>query len=138
MRLDIILKALHVTANVFWVGSIVAVALILLADAGDAKTRGALAQRVYLRAAVPGFVVSFLTGTGRLALDASVYMKQGWFHAKLLFILIVIALHHVIGGTAKKMAKGDAEDPGKTGPLAIALAIAAGLAAFVAVWRFGK
>lgn len=138
MRLDIILKALHVTANVFWVGAIVAVAVVMVADAGDAKTRGALAQRVYLRAAVPGFVVSFLAGTGRLALDASVYMKQGWFHAKLLFILIVIALHHVIGGKAKKMAKGDAEDAGKTGTLAIALAVAAGLAAFVAVWRFGK
>ena len=122
----------------FWVGAIVAVAVIMVADAGDAKTRGAIAQRVYLRAAVPGFVASFLAGTGRLALDASVYMKQGWFHAKLLFILIVIALHHVIGGKAKKMAKGDAEDAGKTGTLAIALAVAAGLAAFVAVWRFGK
>ena len=138
MRLDIILKALHVTANVFWVGAIVAVALIMVADVGDSKTRGALAHRVYLRAAVPGFVLSFLAGTGRLALDASLYMKQGWFHAKLLFVLIVIALHHVIGGKAKKMAAGDVDDAGKTGALAIALAVAGALAAFVAVWRFGK
>lgn len=136
--MDIILKAVHVTANVFWIGAIVAVALVMLADAGDPKTRGSLAHRIYMRAAVPGFVLSFLFGVGRLALDASIYMKQGWFHAKLLFALIVIALHHVIGAKAKRMAKGDADDAGQTGPLAIALAIAGALAAFVAVWRFGQ
>jgi len=138
MRLDIILKAIHVTANVFWVGAIVAVAMVILADVGDPKTRGSIAHRIYLRLAVPSFVISFLAGVGRLSLDASLYMKQGWFHAKLLFVLIVIALHHVIGGKAKRMAKGEADDPGKTGALAIAMAVAAALAAFVAVWRFGK
>ena len=52
-------------------------------------------------------------------------------------ILIVIALHHVIGGKAKRMAKGEADGAGQTGPLAIALAVCGALAAFVAVWRFG-
>ena len=137
MRMDIVLKAAHVTANVFWIGAIVAVAIVLLSE-GDPKTRGTIAHRVYLRVAVPGFVLSFLMGAGRLSMDMSVYMKQGWFHAKLLFVLIVIGLHHVIGGRAKKMANGDAEDAGPTQALAIALAVCSAFAAFVAVWRFGK
>jgi protoporphyrinogen IX oxidase len=138
MKADILLKAAHVTANVFWLGAIVAVAIVLLSDSGDAKTRGSIAQRVYTRVAVPGFVLSFLMGVGRLSMDASIYMKQGWFHAKLLFVLIVIGLHHVIGARAKKMANGDVDDAGPTKGLAIGLTICGALAAFVAVWRFGK
>ena len=64
-------------------------------------------------------------------------MAYGWFHAKLLFALIVIGLHHVIGARAKKMAAGDA-DAGPTKVLGIVLAVCGALAAFVAVWRFGK
>ncbi|MEZ4445652.1 MAG: CopD family protein [Polyangiaceae bacterium] len=135
--MDLLLKAGHVTANLFWLGGIVAVAIILLASDGSDQTRGALGHRVYMRIAVPAFVLSFVLGFGRLGLDASAYMKQGWFHAKLLFALIVIGLHHVIGARAKKMAAGDA-DAGKTKVLAIVLAISGALAAFVAVWRFGK
>lgn len=122
---------LHVVGNVFWVGGIVAVALVLLASSPGAKERGELATRLYLRIAVPGFVVSFLFGVGRLVVGGmGMYMKQGWIHGKLTFAIIAIALHHIIGAKAKKMAKGDTDDPGKVGVVAGAFALTAVLAVF--------
>jgi putative membrane protein len=109
------------------------VAVIILADQGDSKLRGELAHKIYLRAAVPAFVVSFFAGGGRLMMDAALYMKQPWMHAKLLFVLIVIALHHIIGARAKKLASGDADNPGPTKVLMIVLAVCAALATFFVV-----
>jgi protoporphyrinogen IX oxidase len=133
MKAELTLVWLHVTANLFWIGAIVAVAVVILADKGDAKLRGELAYKIYLHSAVPAFVVSFFAGAIRLMMDAGPYMKQPWMHAKLLFALIVIGLHHVIGARAKKLANGDADGPGPTKVLLIVLAVSAALAAFFAV-----
>jgi putative membrane protein len=135
MKPDLTLVWLHVTGNLFWIGAIVAVAIVILADKGDAKLRGELAHKIYLRAAVPAFVVSFFAGAIRLMMDASLYMKQPWMHAKLLFVLIVIGLHHVIGARAKKLANGDVDSAGPTKTLAIVLAVCAALAAFFVVTK---
>src|SRR5690349_16437327 len=48
-----ILVALHVAANVVWIGSILAVGRVIEVNEGDAKLRGALALKVYKGLAVP-------------------------------------------------------------------------------------
>jgi putative membrane protein len=139
MKLDDVVAAVHVIANVFWIGSIVGVGVILTANGiGDAKTRGALGKALYMKVAVPGFVLSFLLGLMKLAAfgDAGFYMKSGWFHIKLTMALVVIALHHVIGGKAKKMSEGDVDGPGKIGLVTAILAVCAGLAVFFVSTRF--
>lgn len=124
MNLYSVLTWLHVVGNVFWIGAICGVGLLLTSAPGDAKTRGELAQRLYLRVAVPGFVVSFLLGMGRLLSDMT-FFKFPWMHAKLLFAFIIIGLHHVVGAKAKKMAKGEVTEPGKVGMLTAAIAVLA-------------
>ncbi len=124
----------HVTANVVWIGSILAVAYILATDTGTPQERGRIGLGVYRRLAVPAFVISFTAGVTRLTLSLDAYfVRSKWMHAKLLFALVVIALHHVIGGRAKKMASGDKADAGPVPTLAVVLLLSAAAAVFFVI-----
>jgi protoporphyrinogen IX oxidase len=129
---SVVLVFAHVLANVVWIGSILAVGLLLgrarfMADGAEI---GALARRVYTRLAVPAFLGSFAFGAARVAMDARVYAHMPWFHAKLTFAIGVIALHHVIGARARRVAAGS-PDAGKG---ATVLMLATFLCAAGAVW----
>jgi putative membrane protein len=109
--MDTLLVALHVMANLIWIGSIASVGWLTATaarqeDATRGREVGGLALHLYRRVAVPAFASSFLFGGLRLALDASTYMQLHWFHGKLTFAVAVIALHHVIGGKARRAAAG--------------------------------
>ena len=138
--MDLALLWLHVSGNIVWIGSILAVGLVLAGTRGEAslvRLRGELAYDIYRRLAVPAFIVSFLCGAVRLGSDMSYYLKQHhWMHGKLTLALVVIALHHVIGARARKMANGAVQEAGPAGILSVVLAVAAiGAAGFVI---FGK
>jgi putative membrane protein len=139
MTADIALVWLHLTANLFWIGAITAVGALVLASGTEAKVRGALAASVYQKIAAPAFVVSFLAGAARLFSDTAYYFKATHFmHAKLLFAVIVIGLHHVIGARAKKLANGEASDAGPTKALLGVLVACAAAAAFTAIFKLPK
>jgi len=129
-----ILVFIHVTANVIWIGSILAVAVTLASNSGDATTRGRIAVELYRKLSTPAFIVSFVAGATRLALDTGYYFSATKFmHGKLTFALAVIALHHVIGARAKRMAAGEASSAGNVGVLGIALFACAVAAVFFVV-----
>jgi putative membrane protein len=126
---------LHVSGNLVWIGAILAVGVVLTGQ-GEPKARGESALAIYRRLAVPAFVVSFLCGAIRLGMDLPLYLKQHhWMHAKLPLALAVIALHHVIGARARKMAQGTVQEAGPAGMLAAVLAVAAIGAAFFAIFK---
>jgi protoporphyrinogen IX oxidase len=134
--MDLALLWLHVSGNIVWIGSILAVGLVLLGGRGEPKTRGAIASDIYRRLAVPAFVVSFLCGAIRLSRDLSYYLQQHhWMHPKLTLALVAIALHHVIGARARKMAAGTVQDAGPAGILTAVLAVAAIGATFFAIFK---
>ncbi len=134
--MDLALIWLHVSGNIVWIGSILAVAVVLVSGKGEPKVRGEIASDIYRRLAVPAFVVSFVCGAIRLGEDAKHYLKDShWMHAKLPLALAVIALHHVIGARAKKTAAGTVQDAGSAGTLAIVLAVAAIGASFFAIFK---
>lgn len=131
-----IVTSLHVAANVVWIGSILAVGRIIEVNEGDAKIRGALALKVYKGLAVPAFGVSFVAGVVRLLLNPDYYFVQTHFmHAKLLFALVVIGLHHVMGARAKKVANGDADAAAAVPALTLGILGAAVLVVFLAVMK---
>ena len=122
--MDKALLWLHVSGNVVWIGSILAVGLVLAGRRGEPKLRGEVASDIYRRLAAPAFIVSFLCGAIRLGSDMPYYLKQHhWMHAKLPLALAVIALHHVIGARARKMAAGTVQEAGPSGTLTLALAL---------------
>ena len=130
------LKALHVAANVVWIGSILAVGRVIEVNEGDAKLRGALALKVYKGLAVPAFGLSFVAGAAQLPLNLDYYFVRTHFmHAKLLFALVVIGLHHVVGARAKKVANGDAAAAAAVPSLTIGILVATVIVVFLAVMK---
>jgi putative membrane protein len=108
-----LLVTLHVTSNLVWIGSILAVGWLLFQTGklGDAKgvgaaPNGALAAGLYRTVAAPAFVASFCFGLLLVLHSPAYYMHLHWFHAKLTAVLAVIALHHVLGAKAKRVASG--------------------------------
>jgi protoporphyrinogen IX oxidase len=132
-----LLVFIHVFANLVWIGSIAATALSLHGTgAGDLKARAAIALAIYRRLATPAFAVSFGAGVTRLLLDAELYLVHTkYMHGKLLFALVVIALHHVIGARAKRAAGPESKDPGNVAVLSAVLLVSAGAAAFFAILK---
>jgi putative membrane protein len=138
----LLLVAVHVLANVVWIGALLSVALIagrapFVADPADV---GLLARRVYARLAVPAFLISFAAGAGRIALAPQAYAHLPWFHMKVAFAVVVIVLHHVIGGRARRVANGDAEAGRGLGGLAALAFLCVGAAVLLGVakslpWR---
>ena len=131
------LVALHVLANVVWIGALLAVALALVGAPSMAHPAeaGLLALRIHRTLAVPAFAVSFTAGALRIALAASIYLHLPWMHAKLTFALVVIALHHVIGARAKRAATAPAEAAKGMGGLAVVTLIAAAGAVMLGVFK---
>jgi protoporphyrinogen IX oxidase len=130
------LVALHVAANLVWIGAILSVALALVSRAGDGRVGAQIAYELYRRLAVPAFVVSFLAGVSRLVLDLDLYfVETKYMHGKLFFAVIVIGLHHVIGARAKAVATGRRSAPGPVGVLALLLLISAVAAALFVILK---
>jgi protoporphyrinogen IX oxidase len=131
----VLLVSAHLVANVVWIGALLAVALI--AGRGpqwaDPAEVGALARRIYVRLAVPAFLASFAAGVARLVLDLRVYAHMPWMHAKLTLAVAVIALHHVIGARARRVAKGQGEAGRGMGALATATFVCAAGAVMLGV-----
>ena len=132
MDLRALLVVLHVIANLVWIGSIAAVALVLSGGRGDSKLRGQIGLDLYRKLAVPAFLASFAAGLLRLLLDTQLYLVvTKYMHPKLTLALVVIALHHVIGARAKRMAAGTKTEPGPVAVLAAVLVVCAAGAAFL-------
>ncbi|HEU4412667.1 MAG TPA: hypothetical protein VFS43_45910 [Polyangiaceae bacterium] len=131
--LDALPLALHVASNLVWIGSLLAVGLLLARGPGSVAERGAAAAAVYRGLAVPAFVASFVLGLLQLGLRPAYYLKETHFmHAKLLLALIVIALHHVLGARARRAAaSGAAADVGPAGALTAGIGVCALLAVLV-------
>jgi putative membrane protein len=120
------LVAAHVAANLVWIGSILSVALALVSRAGDGRVAAQIAYELYRKLAIPAFVVSFITALTRLLLSTELYfVETKYMHGKLLFALIVIVFHHVIGARAKAVATGRRSSPGPVGVFALLLLISA-------------
>jgi protoporphyrinogen IX oxidase len=120
------LVAAHVAANLVWIGSILSVALALVSRAADGRAAAQIAYELYRKLAIPAFVVSFIAALSRLLLSTQLYfVETKYMHGKLLFALIVIVLHHVIGARAKAVAAGRRSSPGPVGVLALLLLISA-------------
>ena len=136
MTIALVLRALHVCANLIWIGSISAVGLILRDVPAAARDRGRMALSVYRALAMPAFVVSFVAGSGMLLLEPRYYFVQThWMHAKLLLAVGVIALHHWLGARAKQTAAGTAKPVGIL-PIAWLVAGAMGSAALALLKPF--
>ena len=131
-----LLVAIHVFADMLWVGSIVAVgALIAAKDSMVLVSRAGDARWIYRRLAAPAFVVAFVTGIACIFADPThTVMKIPSMHVKLTLAAGVIALHHWIGASSRRIASGDRKTPMSSLPLVL-LVLAAGGAVILGVLK---
>jgi protoporphyrinogen IX oxidase len=109
MELHSVLKALHLFGAIVWIGGIVTVAMAALALTAMSTKDGVIALRgTARRLAVPGMILAWIGGLAMLA-NSFHYMKMGWFHGKLLFVLIASGLTGVITAKLRKVELGQVE-----------------------------
>lgn len=134
MNTLVLLRFIHLSADVVWIGSILAVGWTLASSQGSDEVRGQLARRIYSTFAAPGFLVALLSGLGMLLSNTGYYFSATAFmHGKLTFAAAVVGLHHAIGARAKRMASGKVSGSGPARALTLALLGCAAAAAFFVV-----
>lgn len=62
-------------------------------------------RRLYFAIAVPAMALVLLSGIGLIVLNSSV-LKDGWFHMKLSFVILLLIYHHICGFYVKRFSKG--------------------------------
>jgi protoporphyrinogen IX oxidase len=121
-----ILVAIHVLANMVWIGSLSA-ASALLAVRDSTSDRAKDAFWTYRHLAVPAFLLSLLFGGLMLILDPTKsILRVPSMHAKLTLAFGVIAVHHWIGSTARRMASGRKSTGGSIWAFVLLLVFAGG------------
>jgi len=102
--------AFHLLGIVFWIGGLLFASRIIKIAATDSDSAGLkiLAKKTLFGYIVPGLIVTLLTGFYQfLSVGSQVYMKQGWMHAKLLLVAVLLwstfslamALNNFISGS---------------------------------------
>jgi len=126
----------HVLGNLVWIGSLLAVGLVVSSTGVAATERGLLARRIYLQLALPAFLLAFSTGLARLVLDVELFLvRTHYMHAKLVFALVIIALHHVLGARARRLARGEEAPPAATNLMTLGVLLSAAAATYLVLTK---
>jgi len=75
----------------------------------DPQTRSSLAgiEKLSLRAlADPGATLAILAGILLIVSNSPYYLHARWLHIKLIFVLLLIALHVIVGTRSKAFSSG--------------------------------
>ncbi len=105
------LKAFHIIAVVCWFAGLFYLPRLFVyhASAEDAPSRerfSIMERKLYRGIMQPSMVLTLLLGAGMLYLNPA-WFKQGWLHAKLTLVLLLIGYHHVCGAMLKRFARGE-------------------------------
>ncbi len=86
----------HLFGVIYWLGSLLVITRLLSMlpeEVGAAKERLILAaRRLFSVGANVGFIVILITGVMLIAEDRDV-IRHGWFHLKLLLVVVLMILH---------------------------------------------
>jgi uncharacterized membrane protein len=102
----------HVLGLVAWIGGLMVVTQVMMRHpetaTGDARNALAgIAQRLMLSMALPGAILSVLTGAILIDLNWHYYLHAHWLRLKVLFVLILLLLHWAIRTRLKDAVSPD-------------------------------
>ncbi|MEK9765106.1 MAG: CopD family protein, partial [Thalassolituus sp.] len=100
------LKAFHIIAIVTWFAAIFYLPRLFVyhADATDEVSRERfkiMERKLYRGIMTPSMVVVIALGIWMIALNSSFYMSQGWMHAKLTLVALLVVYHFYCGHLVK-------------------------------------
>ncbi len=91
------IKVLHLVGLVLWMGGFLLLTQILRRHSEEEpgiQERFALLERRLFQSTVnSGAAVVLATGVLMILLDPAVYLRAGWFHTKLLLVIVLFILH---------------------------------------------
>ncbi|MBS7664187.1 protoporphyrinogen oxidase HemJ [Pseudomonas lalucatii] len=106
------LKALHIIAMVCWFAGLFYLPRLFVyhAMSEDEASRErfcVMERKLYRGIMLPSMLATLAFGIWLLSLNAGTYFSQGWMHAKLALVLLLIGYHHVCGAQLKRFARGE-------------------------------
>lgn len=96
------LKAFHLIAVVTWFAAIFYLPRLFVyhAEAGDTVSRElftVMERKLYRGIMTPSMVIVIALGVWMLTIDSDFYFSQGWMHAKLTLVTLLVAYHFYCG-----------------------------------------
>lgn len=106
------LKAFHIIAVVCWFGGLFYLPRLFVyhAMAEDDLSRErfkVMERKLYRGIMNPAMIATLILGIWMLALHWDYYKTQGWMHAKLGLVILLIGYHHVCLAYMKKFARDE-------------------------------
>lgn len=105
-------KALHITAVLVWIGGLLAVAVAIAAPSPSKEAAGApgrtavFAMRRWDRYVTsPAMLLAW--GAGLTLAMLGEWFRSPWLIIKLVFVLLLSALHGILSGTLRKLGRSD-------------------------------
>ncbi len=111
------LKAFHIVAFTSWMAGLFYLPRLFVyhAETADQNTRETfkVMERKLLRLIMnPALIVTFLLGLSLIALNPD-WMKQGWLHAKLFLVVLMLGYHGYLAKTRKAFERDEITHTGK-------------------------
>ncbi len=105
------LLVMHVFGFTLWISGLIMTSFVLLRhiDATSPESRESLAgvEKMGLRAlADPGAFLAILAGILLILTNRAYYLHARWLHIKLIFVVLLIILHVILGTRSKAFAAG--------------------------------
>jgi putative membrane protein len=105
------LLVLHIFGFTLWISGLLMASFVLLRHVGEKvpETRASLAgiEKLALRGlADPGATLAILGGILLILSNRQYYLHALWLHIKLVFVLLLIVLHVIVGTRSKAYAAG--------------------------------
>lgn len=106
------LKALHIIAMVCWFAGLFYLPRLFVYHAMSEEAVSherfcTMERKLYRGIMLPSMVATLVFGLWLLSLNPSQYLSQGWLHAKLALVVLLIGYHHVCGAQLKRFARGE-------------------------------
>jgi protoporphyrinogen IX oxidase len=105
------LLVFHIFGFTLWISGLLMTTFVLLRHiretAPEARASLAVVERLGLRAmGDPGAFLAILAGIILITTNSSYYLHARWLHIKLIFVLLMIALHVIVATRSKAFASG--------------------------------
>lgn len=102
--------SLHIIGIVMWLGSLLILTRLLTvcAEGQVSESLGKMSRKLYFGWTLGGLVLTLLTGLYQLiAGGIGYYMKAGWFHGKLTFLIVLLVVTVLLARPVNMVSRGE-------------------------------
>ncbi len=106
------LKALHIIAMVCWFAGLFYLPRLFvyhaMSEDNTSRERFCVMERkLYRGIMLPSMIATLIFGAWLISLNPGYYFSQGWMHAKLSLVVLLIGYQHLCGVQLKRFARGE-------------------------------